>query len=105
MGLVRRLPTCVKLVSVRVPGSLISHKRTFADEAKQKKIAVITGASRYIWLGEREKSDIVFLKILCRGIGYTSTKELYRRLGGGSSVYGTTRGSPDQLTSLVRSVQ
>jgi len=82
MGLVRRLPTCVKLVSVRGPGSLISSRRTFADEAKQKKIAVITGASR--------------------GIGYTSTKELYRRLGGGSSVYGTTRGSPDQLTSLVR---
>ena len=41
---------------------------------------------------------------MCRGIGYTSTKELYKKLGGGSTVYGTTRGSPDQLTSLVRSV-
>ena len=47
---------------------------------------------------------ICVLYVLCRGIGYTTTKELYRRLGGGSKVYGTTRGSPDQITSLVRSV-
>ena len=45
---------------------------------------------------------IIIVIVLCRGIGYTSTKELYRRLAGGSTVYGTTRGSPDQLTSLVR---
>ena len=43
-----RLPTGVKLVSVRGVGSLISTKRTFAAEAKPKKIAVITGASRLV---------------------------------------------------------
>ena len=43
--------------------------------------------------------------VLCRGIGYNTTKELYKRLGRGSTVYGTTRGSPDQMTGLVRSVR
>ena len=41
----------------------------------------------------------------CRGIGYTTTQELYRRLGGRSYVYGTSRGSSEQLTSLIRSGQ
>ena len=48
MVLVRRLPTCVKLVTLRSVGSLITSKRTFAAEAKPKKIAVITGASRLV---------------------------------------------------------
>ena len=103
MGLVRRLPTCVKLVSIRGSGPLISSKRTFAAEAKQKKVAVITGASRLVC-----KLNCHFDKlkcVLCRGIGYSTTKELYKRLGKGSTVYGTTRGSPDQMTSLVRSVR
>ena len=57
LSLVRSLPSCVKLVSVRETGPLLSTKRTFADEAKQKKIAVITGASRYI-VEERENWEI-----------------------------------------------
>jgi len=63
-------------------GSRISCRRGFSQDVKPNKIAVITGASR--------------------GIGYTTTKELHSRLGARSSVYGVTRGSTEQLTSLVR---
>ena len=67
MSVVRTLPACVKLVSVRGTraGVLLSTKRTFADEAKQKKIAVITGASRYIYCRrEKESWEILHLKFL-----------------------------------------
>ena len=105
MGLVRRLPTCVKLVSLRGSGTLISSKRTFAAEAKQKKVAVITGASRFVYIFISVVVRVKLRFVLCRGIGYSTTKELYKRLGRGSTVYGTTRGSPDQMTGLVRSVR
>jgi len=56
--------------------------RGYSQGGKPNKIAVVSGASR--------------------GIGYTTTQELYRRLGGRSYVYGTSRGSSEQLTSLIR---
>jgi len=70
-----------KCLSVRA-GTNPYFSRGYAKDVKPNKIAVITGASR--------------------GIGFTTTQELHRKLGSRSSIYGTTRGSPEQLTSLIK---